>query len=377
MKSDHSLHASMSASLFLISIMLSLASPACQRTIIFSCDQSGDFGCAGPDKQTMNVGFEIAGQPSLYQSNSFWLRDGEQLAIRWDTYRLHIFDHGNMCDYDYCNPTNQCSAANTIYFSSGGTIPIIEECEGFMQCDQPVIVPITYTGTGPQGRPRSGCRLIGGAPPIGTAPSTFTPPRNGTYQAYQPNQIPSPSTLLIEKKVFVIAQANYQMATYQLVRYPIVDPNPIYSSIVWFTWSIGGAAVWDDNFSNSLQVTKVRILKGRAGIDAVTGMLKLEDATPVRPSSIVLSPAFDSTRSVIGQNRNRCYADTSVDGNIDISQCRGTSPAATPTYLKTQQSDRLTWIAEFNPNETQTQGATAPTLNSGEVLAIEFTIQTS
>jgi hypothetical protein len=100
--------------------------------------------------------------------------------------------------------------------------------------------------------------------------------------------------------------------------------------------------------------------------------------TVAHPSRIVLVPNFDSSLSVFNQDTNRCYADSSADGDINLNRCRtafgnntGFLFDVTPTYLKTQPADQLTWIVEFNPAE----GGMPPVLAADETLAIEFTIE--
>jgi hypothetical protein len=129
---------------------------------------------------------------------------------------------------------------------------------------------------------------------------------------------------------------------------------------------------WTDNFSQSLKVTKVKVVVAAKGDD------NLEDNTPLRPSRLVFIQDYSPTASFFNQDNNFCYADAASDGSFDLSQCRQSlmqnpqtlSHDLTPTYIKTNLQSRLTWFVEFNPME----GAAAPTFNpETEEIKIVFT----
>jgi len=108
-------------------------------------------------------------------------------------------------------------------------------------------------------------------------------------------------------------------------------------------------------------------------------------STIVHPSRVILFPAEFDGDSVLAHDRdNRCYANSSEDGDIDLTTCRKNyqvdcnSPncvfEATPQYrhgpTPADPLKDIIWFVEFNPAE----GGDIPTLECGEVLAIEFTL---
>jgi hypothetical protein len=353
-------------------------SPGCVSQQAVSACGPGGF-CTGPDLS--NVRIEIPSQPALRPTQTVWVsaKTGsngaalDQFDIRWDTYVLHFPSNGSTCSQDMCSSRAVCGF---VFVSVGGVVdtPAVQACEGFSQCGSPTSVPVIGGGFA------SGC-------PSGGTPPLFTATTNTTYQVLSP-PLASQKSVLAEKKVFVVTTTP-QQATYRTNMYTEAG-NPSY---VWYTtWRAptntqpADDVTRVDNFSANLQIHRVRVLRGIPKSDPVTGMVALDNPTPVRPSSIILAPNFNPNSSVLRQNHVRCYADAaSQDGNIDLTNCylglnnTGSAPSggATPTYIQSQPADMLDWFAEFNPNESQTTGATAPTLAANEVLVIEFTIQES
>lgn len=341
----------------------------------------GAFSCRGPD--LANTRIELVNQRTLRQANTLWISakadaNGnpiDQLSIRWDSYILHTNQNGTACDQDMCMSTTKCGLVFAVS-PPGAATPTVQACEGLMQCNSPTSVPVASVGF------NSGC-------PSSSFPPLFTATTTATYQVLSP-PIASQKSILTEKKIFVVSAP--QLATYQTNLYTEAQ-NPSY---VWYaTWQPQNGtipandATRVDNYSANLKITRVRVLRGIPKSDPVTGMVALDNLTPLRPSSIVLVPNFDpKVSSILRQNRIRCYADNDPtghpDGNINLTNCftglnnTGTPPnGATPTYLKAQPTDTLNWFAEFNPNESQTAPATPPTLGSNEVVVIEFTIEQS
>jgi len=103
--------------------------------------------------------------------------------------------------------------------------------------------------------------------------------------------------------------------------------------------------------------------------------------TIAHPSRVVLFPAAFDGFSVLQHDGVRCYANSSEDGDLNLTTCRHdyrvdcTSPGcvlrATPQYKYGNPADNITWFVEFNPAE----GGVIPSFSSGEVLAIEFTLE--
>jgi hypothetical protein len=346
----------------------------CHQIVALAPCSSSNSACTGLD--LTNIRFEVIGQPTLRESQNLWLsgQTPDQLAVRWDSYTFHLHPNGQACNVDEClTPLPSCN--QNVFTNDPVLLPVVDAFPGFVTNASPQVitlsggVPIVY---------RSGCRSYQRT--AGFVAPNFTPSFSGTYEVHTP-VVELPDVALKTTKIFVVTNTP-QLASYQTNQYT-ETLNPSY---VWYTtWQQGNDATRVDNFSANLQVSKVRVLRGIPKTDPVTGMLALDNATSVRPSSIVLIPTFDHNLSILRQNHIRCYADNDPtghpDGNIDLTNCftglnnTGTPPmGATPTYLKAQPADMLNWFAEFNPNESQTAPATAPVLSSGEVIAIEFTI---
>lgn len=345
------------------------ALPACVPTK--RCEANGDgatLNCTYTGPEMQNARFEVAGESSLHPSNTIWLREGESVIPLWDTFTMQFTYGDELCDFsnftqftddcalcDYCDETpasfQRCNAHPAFF----GTNAQVVFFEGFIEAETP----------GQSIELDNGPSVFGGCSAAGYAPTLITPTDNGTYQLLAPEYSSSPYSILAQKKVFVIKDQLSQSASYRLTRHP--ESN---ASVVWFKWAVAGDPVWEDNFTTTLRVGLVRVLKG--------GMV-------VRPSRIVLRPAFNPGLPVFNQDTIRCYANqNTADGDIDLTRCR-TSPNGatqledlTPTYYKLQMMDLLTWIVEFNPNEGADADPTTPALDPidpNDSLTIEFTIQ--
>ena len=354
--------------LLIICLLLCLAFSACVSTLALPGCSSGNNDCTGID--IAGARLEVKDQP-LLQSPTLWLsagnqnRSADQLIITWDSYTFHFHPNGTPCDVDTCAVPPPC---NRYALVPTGLTPTVVAFEGFVRNPPPQVIATT---DGSPASYESGCRSFQGMPPpVGFAPPIFTPQFSGIYEVHTPSPVtPLTDQFVAAKNLFVIANGMPQTASYQMERLPDVDPN--YPSIFWFKFTTS-----NDDFSSNLRVGHVSILKVKGAVSPNPVALM---GDVIRPSRIFVAQNYNPQLRVLPQGRgNFCYADSSADGNIDFTNCRGNSGLLTPTYLIGQQpTDRLTWFAEFNPNETQTQGATAPTLNPGEVLAIVFTIQGS
>jgi len=138
-----------------------------------------------------------------------------------------------------------------------------------------------------------------------------------------------------------------------------------------------------DSFSPNLRVTRVWVEKGTPAVDKETGRFTLDNTTReyVHPSRIVLHTGTGEAETVFPNDQTACYADSNVNGDIDLTNCRPlfntncTPPnclqSATPQYLHTSPTEGLIWFVEFKPAE----GGVIPMLKCGEVLAIVFTLE--
>ena len=466
--------------LLLIPFLLGLAFPACIPLKNIEVGGTSQPPFAGPGMS--NTRFVVVGQESLQPSKALWLRDGDQLGVRWDSYTLLFAFDGAQCNFndpnftrtDQCQRCNYCGSnaefsrqcRNQYNLSPTGfdplntqiyaDTPLIVSCDGFVNCTQPVPVsPLTIVPAVPH--EPTGC-----PPPASGPPLSFTPATNATYQILAPDlasynkdgndlrgrvppidnieqKIPAPPERT-EKKVFVIKNGMPQLAIYEGTRrmmnttadcdlatpgctlYTVTTPsgctpatNP--TCKVDYRWTIPITTItsngtdltfWRDNFSKNLRVSKVRVLKGKPSIDP-NGIAQVTCDNPdvvygcsVRPSRIFFVSDYDPWTQNGGnlfnhpdESSHRCYASdpgaNKLDGDIDLTRCRrdpggpdSNSFQVGPTIGDNNQATvsggvgLLTWFAEFNPNELamgRNVGATAPTLNPGETLVFEFTIQ--
>jgi hypothetical protein len=329
----------------------------------------------------LNTRIEAVSQSSLRPSSALWLREGEQLVAKWDTYTIEFTYGDATCDFanltqgnDDCEICNVCEDDNATlrqlcphvtWAQQDFNKPRVVVHDGFIISPQPVTVLLANS--------------YGGCSAYSYEPEPFTPTSNATFQVLTP-EVSSYQATLAEKKVFVINDEMPQQKTaYQLMPHTDTD-----TSFVWFKWivadvtDINGNTVWEDNFTPNVRIGKVVIKKGKKVIDPITGRFKLDEmtATVVRPSHIRFFPSFqDGSQSASDPAGSPCWANTASDGDLDLSNCRPASnnnngflQIATPTYSSASSTDTLTWFVAFDPSAV-------PSLAADEVLAIEFTIQ--
>ena len=299
-------------------------------------------------------------------SRDFWLKSGDELIARWNEYSLIYNQIGVTCDFttnpppsnrdcDICTICNTGRGCHHPTAFAPGTLPELLRFDAFRLESEPVVETLWVEDPCDAGH-------------------SFAPPKNATYRLLKyPNSVP-----VAETKVFVVEPGGVgQRITYQLS--PLTQET---ADAIFYQGFVPGDPILEDNFSNNLHITRVRILKGTPSRDPVTGKLQLANASVVHPSRIVLISDYDGGQIYEGRrDSTRCYANGSEDGDLDLTRCRATSTAvcpgsasclqsATPTSL-TGSGDVFTWIAEFKP----TEGGIAPVFENGEILAIEFTIE--
>ena len=390
--------------LLLIYLASGVALPACKQVI--RCEViPGLTNCIAEGPQMLNTRLEVNFQPDLHRSQTIWLRAGEELIAKWDTYTLFASFNGAICDFpnltqatDDCWLCNACDSSPT----SEQLCPWINDSLGF---DYPRIV--SYNGSTPDAEPTivlrphftSGCSARGYAPvpfaPVDGTAYGVLPPRVASYSSF-------PEEVFL--KVFAVPASMTQPTTYELTKYAIDNS----AAKVWYKWTVAGTPVWDDNFSKHVRIGHVRVLTGRPGNDPNTGRFKLEEAKVVRPSRVLFLSSFAAIDTSNGsfsngsdilmhpfENFNRCYVDPGrEDGDIKLigtpmvrTKCRQNAPgqtsrendfAATPTYLIAEPGNQLTWLVEFYELEGADFDPTTPVFDPippDAFLAIEFSIE--
>jgi hypothetical protein len=377
-------------------LLMLIAFPSClsQKRCSFTGE---DGGCVFRGPELTNPRFEVDGLP-LPRGGTLWMAAGAVITARWDTYTLELDWKGEGCRDEagnYLGPNDSCQRCNLCIgsmacdrepdhswgFPENEDSPTVVAYEGFVQSVEPAVIVEP--------------RFFSGCP--GQTPDQFSPSTNALYQILQPRVsgaevIPlSSRTELVSLKVFTIQQGTGQTNTYPLEHYVTEPGTP---PTVWYRWTIGPGPDFQDVF-NGVLIGQVRILTGRPGMDPVTGRFRLEDARPVRPSSIIFLRDFvehdprdpADVLSHPDQNDQVCYADVSfLDGSIELPRCRRSAGAPTPSgtpplFTATPAhygEGLLTWFAEFKASEGADFDPTTPSPDEvppGAVLAIEFTIK--
>ncbi len=306
-------------------------------------------------------------QPSL----DLWLKQGEQVAVKWETFEFHWERVGAMCDFSSNTSTADCNICNYCLNPSARNEPpcfgkTLENDfstpfdlvmhEGFI----PTLEPKTVLSI-PSPQMPDGCR--GRSTPI-----AFQPETSATYQITIPETYSgvanSALNVAAETKIHVVKDDLTQTAAYRLKRETVDGTH-------YWTWEDpGDSNRWQENFSPNLRVTDVQILKGRCEPDPASGKQCAipDNVEVVAPSRLFFLPNFrannpDTVSGYFGEAQHRCYADLSAANGFyfNLRACRErfeTNPPinekfATPTYESTPERplEKLTWLVEFNPNE--------------------------
>jgi len=318
----------------------------------------------------------------------------EELVSLWDAVNFYVTVGPETCDFEnFTTYTHACSICNQcddpLYLQRcrfNAFVPSPGEADDFFR---PKV--IAFAGGSTAGEELFLLDFFTGCSAFGFSPVPFAPNDNFTYQLIPPTASPSLEELA-RKKVFVIQDGLTQPAGYELEHY--VTHYSGTPPTAWYSWTIRGNPIWEDNFTTGVRVANVRILTGRPSSDPVTGRFRLADQKIVRPSRIVFLKSFATSdpRSPsdilthADEKFQRCYVDPSKeDGNISLTNCRtevgnntGILFDTTPTYLKAEPAHTLTWIVEFKANEGADFDPRTPAFDSipaNAPLAIEFTIE--
>ena len=153
---------------------------------------------------------------------------------------------------------------------------------------------MAFAGGSTEGEELFAADFFSGCSAEGFSPVTFTPNDNFTYQLLAPDvsspTVPPTPAELARKKVFVIQDGLTQPANYELEHY-VTDSSGT-PPTAWYSWTVRGNPIWEDNFTAGVRVANVRILTGRPSSDPVTGRFRLDDQKIVRPSRIVFLRGF-------------------------------------------------------------------------------------
>ncbi len=375
-------------------LMLGVALTACVP--YQDCTKAGVAGaeCSFTGPEILNARFEVVGQSPLHQSTTIWMSSGEELVSLWDAVNFYVTVGPETCDFEnFTTYTHECSICNQcddpLYLQRcrfNAFIPSSGEADDFLF---PKV--IAFAGGSTEGEELFLLDFFSGCSAFGFPPVPFAPNNNFTYQLIPPTASPSVAELA-RMKVFVIQDGLTQPAGYELEHY-VTDSSGA-PPTAWYSWTVRGNPIWEDNFTAGVRVAKVRVLTGRPGSDPVTGRFRLEDQKTLRPSRIVFLRSFvpsdpRSPSDILNhpdERTQRCYVDPGKqDGDISLTNCRtafgnntGILFDTTPTYVKAQPADQITWVAEFKASEGADFDPTTPGFDpvpTNALLAIEFTIE--
>jgi hypothetical protein len=364
-----------------------------------------------------NAHFETPNLVGPVPAFNYWLKKGDELAVRWDRFEMHWQRDGTSCDFLDDTPISadgqNCLVCNLCDYNGracldgrfpgnngGGIEPGFLEVwrePGFMPSKNPESV-YSFAEYFSLLKAQAAC-------PDHT-PMTFTPEKSGLYRIGQADPTQDPILKVGESqgraKVFVVDDDNPNpKVSYLLTGYregvqlgdpcgplptPSPSPNRWCPTCVWLKTATPAspARFKEESFSPNLRITKVRVLKGTPSVDPVTGRFKIDEttATPVHPTRIILLYAWLDLagQDLIGHDASYCYANDSEDGDIDLTRCRWDVYGldcpncvlnATPQYEHHDPSQELVWFVEFDP----AFHGPIPALACSEVLAIEFTLE--
>jgi hypothetical protein len=339
-----------------------------------------------------NARFEL--KPSAYSqplqpSADFWLKKGDRVAVRWDSFEFHWERTGVMCSFennvstadcsicDYCqNPVvqNGPPCFGIALGTEVSSVDLVAMHDGFVLVPEPKVTLIV-----PSRQMVNGCR------PNSPDPISFEPETSATYQMIIPRTDLSggysPFDVVTEAKIHVIEDNMGQTAAYQLARQNIAGTN-------YWTWAITGDNLWLENFSPNLRVTDIRILKGVCADGSAEGKQCAisGESVPVKPSRILFLQDFQG--AVPGDGG--CYSDPNASPGrgafINLDSCRIDEAGQrlqkfiTPTYefLPERPTKKLTWLVEFDTSKGADADLMEPgaqSMMAGDKLVIEFTIQ--
>ncbi|MGH9754443.1 MAG: hypothetical protein ACREA2_16820 [Blastocatellia bacterium] len=401
--------------LLAVLLLNSLLTPGCLQRVNLTTAEFDGF--VFEEFEAENVRFEPITNPSIQPALGYWLKLGDEVAPRWDTFEWRWQRKGEMCNFSDNTSTEDCKVCDQCldpaFISTGppcdrisiawnpGWVEVVKD-PGFISTDNPEKI-FDYIQS-PGSVPWLACSG-------NSSPPVFTPETSGRYSIRSNQPFKFIGATNAEIKLYVVAPDSAQRTPYQLtgkLSENVNDGNGNIETHEYWTWTMGGDPIWLENFSPNLRVTNVRIFKGICADGSAQGKQCAvpTESVPVRPSRVFFLANFANQvdNYAGGTTQYRCYsapdAADGIEGNfINLISCRKecARDAATNTCTSTQAEtrdvvptylvdsvtgarpmERLTWVVEFNTNEGADADLTTPGNNpmpSDAKLIIEFTIQ--
>lgn len=341
-----------------------------------------------------NVLFEPQGLPfSIQPAYAYWLRSGDAIAPRWNTFEWHWEHEGAMCGFTENNSAGDCQVCDLCTHLQdvtglpcmgiapvfeAGTFEVVMD-SGFIQTDNPQRVLDLRTSD----------LIAACANPTQLPLSFFNPAASGLYRLRSTQSVKWKGATNGEIKLHVVetGQGLAQKVAHQLT-WQIVD------GANYWIWTIEGDPLWLENFSPNLRVTDIRIFRGECADGSAKGKqcVDPDECMLVKPSRLLFLPNFQGTASGHpGESSHRCYSNPNANGGnfINLDSCRErydyplnqtTRKPTTPTYesVPARPLEKLTWLVEFDTNYGSDADLSTPAndpMPPEAKLIIEFTIQ--
>ena len=378
-------------------ISLALGLAICLSVISSGCASSAEITCGGGadagDVDELIDGFELrnarfripAVEAGLLPTDNFWFSKHDTLAAKtifygWDESFIQ-FREADVSGCNYAAPGSGCRQCD---FCADASAPCTDGTSGELATvvnQYAALFEASDQNSGEQMlrefiRPIDGCLLRTGNP---TLPS-FVAGKDATYTLRK--------TFFCGDTKDLVALQTTELSTARIKTEEMIPYTETVSPKVRFTFQMpllmNGKL--RENFSPNIKVTKVRILLGTKDPNTGLTMTKNSDLDKIRPSRILFLSAFVNGNIYSSRDAtiNHCYANTTVpDGDFNLQICRrDVSPTsqsvrfdATPTFLHTNISETLTWVLDYEPQETPDGPILISPFGEGEFPVLEFTIE--
>jgi hypothetical protein len=347
--------------ILILAIFLAGINSGCVPTNESACPATGNASAFSDGIEIRGAEFKIkiADQSGLLPTERFWFagNDDKTIEYAWDEvlYREREEDTDSC---DYANPAEgcvECNACTTL--CTNGTARTLILQDSILRLKENLLDSDTETVLNEFMRPDLGCRR-NLTMPNNSLPTFNTAKDNATYQLKSNNLCGSEEKTEESLQTFVVTTARalrenmeiYQDMTDPALRYRFKMPDL--------------SGLLRENFSPSLRITKVRILRGIR--DHHTGRQTVSDDAEslrrMRPSRIMFLPDLieGNINSSSSERSNRCYFDPTVDdGNFNLQTNCLHAPFggqhvrhnATPTYMLGRATETLTWVVEYKTTD--------------------------
>lgn len=299
-------------------------------------------------------------------SDDFWLVEGEEVFARWNEYTVK-FSAGQSCNLCLGGVQVNEDGDDWLIDCPGLNLPGGESAR---VPERPLVEVWERPLIGTNGEVNEIAYLDFALGCASNANAVFTPGRDAQFMlvpALPSVEVSDVTGEAGEAKLMVhLLRPNLAGQSFPTFKLDAVDD----STWQWLARASNGK--WSVNFSNRLQVAKVRVLRGRLMNDT---FVPSDLANPfVRPYQIRVAYPEHGGETVELQT----CAGSGIDneGFVSIADCRrsrgGLPEFPTPTFTHDLPQDLLTWQIKFSPGQNFPPPAD---LDNDEELRIEFILE--